>query len=118
MAKKKPGLMEKIGSWAFIIGVIIAIVAGFFSIGAVMTSILIVLGLIVGFLNVTSNETNNFLFAALVLVVVSGFGGGMLGNVQTVGPYLQRIFAALLTFVVPATVIVALKSIYALAKDD
>jgi hypothetical protein len=118
---KETDLLTKVGSWAFIIGVIIAIIVGIFSGGVgspVTTTVLIVLGLIVGFLNVTGRETTPFLLAALSLVLVSRFGGDVLGGVATIGPYIQGTLGALMTFVVPATIIVALKAIYALAHDE
>lgn len=118
MAKKTDNAVQKAGSWAFIIGLIIAIIAGFWPIGPVMTSVLIILGLIVGFLNVTGKETNHFLFAALVLVVMTSLGGQMLQSIKYVGPMLQSIFMAMMLFIIPASLIVALKSIYALAEGE
>ncbi|MBW2968304.1 hypothetical protein KY362_07505, partial [Candidatus Woesearchaeota archaeon] len=94
MKKGQDNMMQKIGSWAFIVGVILAIIAGFWPLGTVMTSILIILGLIVGFLNVTGKETNSFLFATLVLVVMTSMGGQVLSNIQYVGPMLSSIFQA------------------------
>ena len=110
-------MIQKVGSWAFIIGLIVAIIAGFWQLGTVMTTILIIFGLIVGFLNVTGKETNSFLFSALVLVVMSSMGGQLLGAIQYIGPMLQSIFSAMMLFIIPAGVIVALKAIYALAED-
>ena len=118
---KETDLLAKVGSWAFIIGVIIALIVGVFSGGtgsAVATSVLILLGLIVGFLNVTGRETTPFSLAALSLVLVGKFGGDVLGQIATIGPYLQGTLSALMTFVVPATIIVALKAIWALAHDE
>lgn len=114
-------LLTKVGSWAFIIGVIIALIVGIFSgneVSPVVTSVLIVLGLIVGFLNVTGRETTPYLLAAISLVIVASFGSNTLGGVQMVGKYLQNTLQALMTFVIPATIIVALKAIYALAHDE
>jgi hypothetical protein len=115
---KKDNAVQKVGSWAFIIGLIIAIIAGFWPLGAVMTTVLIVLGLIVGFLNVTGKETNQFLFSALVLVVMTSLGGQMLSSIQYVGLMLQSIFVAMMLFIIPAALIVALKAIYALAENE
>ncbi|MGV8150464.1 MAG: hypothetical protein ACP5NV_01925 [Candidatus Woesearchaeota archaeon] len=117
---KESNMLAKVGSWAFIIGVIIAIIVGIFSGtgNAVTTTVLIVLGLIVGFLNVTGRETTPFLLAAVSLVIVSALGGNMLGAVAGVGMFLQGILNALMTFVIPAAIIVALKAIYALAHDE
>ncbi len=117
----KADMLAKVGSWAFIIGVIIALIVGIVDKGqgsAWMVSILILLGLIVGFLNVTGKETTPFLLASLSLVIVSSFGGTSFANVATVGPYLEGTLSALITFVVPATIIVALKAIWALAHDE
>lgn len=117
MAKSNNG-MEKVGAWAFIIGVILAIIAGlFFGANTVVTSVLIVLGIIVGFLNITDKETNSYLLAAVSLVIVTSFGGAVLGNVAVIGMYLQGILSAIMTFVIPAVIIVALKAIYSIAND-
>ncbi len=126
MAKKEDGgsMMQKVGSWAFIAGMVIAIIAGLISGGsggkmsALIVSVLAVLGLIVGFLNVTGKETTPFLIATVSLVVITSLGGTTLGNIDVVGPYMSGIFAAIMTFVIPATIIVALKAIYALAADE
>jgi len=120
---KDVDLLAKVGSWAFIIGIIIAIIVGVFSQGkgdAVTTTVLIVLGLIVGFLNVTGRETTPFLLAAVTLVIVTSknMGGASLADVATIGPYLQGVLSSITTFVIPATIIVALKAIYALAHDE
>ena len=122
MAKESVNMLAKVGSWAFIIGVIIAIIVGLFTTSgtgnAVTTTVLIILGLIVGFLNVTGRETTPFLLASLSLVIVSNFGGQVLANVATVGPYLQGVLNAITIFVIPAAIIVALKAIWALAHDE
>jgi len=118
MAKTSVNMMQKVGSWAFIFGVIIAVIAGFWSLGAIITSVLIILGLIVGFLNVTGKETTPFLMAAVSMVIVTSLGGPVLGQVQGVGIYLSGILGAIMTFVVPAVIIVALKAIWALASDE
>lgn len=115
---------KRVGGYSFIIGVILAIVLGLAS-GALganaaawLGSLLVVLGLIVGFLNVTGKETKEFLMVATVLVIVTFAGNAAtnLGGVQVIGQYLAGIFNALLAFVVPATIVVALKNILALAQ--
>ncbi len=116
--KKHENVVQKAGSWAFIVGLIIAIIAGFWPLATVMTSVLIILGLIVGFLNITGKETNSFLFSTLVLVVMSSMGGQLLVNIQYVGLLLQNMFSSMMLFVIPAAFVVALKAIYALAEDE
>ncbi|MBI5398625.1 hypothetical protein HZB03_04130 [Candidatus Woesearchaeota archaeon] len=115
---KKVSMVQKVGSWAFIAGLLIAVVAGFWPIGPAVTSVLIVLGLVVGFLNVTGAETQSFLFASVSLVIVASLGGNVLSSIQAVGPVLQNIFSTIVLFVLPATIVVCLKAIYALASEE
>jgi hypothetical protein len=112
---KESNVIQKIGSWAFLIGVIIAIIAGFWKLNTIMTAVLIILGLIVGFLNVTGKETTPFLLATVALVIVTYFGGNVLAPVSDT---LQQILNAIIVFVIPSTIVVALKAIYALASDE
>lgn len=123
MAKGSTDLLAKVGSWAFIIGVIIALIVGIFSDvekSAIAAAVLVVLGLIVGFLNVTGRETTPFLLAAISLVIVSDFGSKAFSAIEpvAVGDAMSGTLIALLFFVIPATIIVALKAIYALAHDE
>ncbi len=112
---------KRVGNYSFIIGVIIAIVLGIVSLGAAtpwLASLLVILGLIVGFLNVVGKETKEFLVIAAVLIIAAAMGGAAatLGGVEVIGAYLQGIFTQLLAFVVPATVVVALKDIWRLGQ--
>ena len=117
---------EKIGHYSFIGGVIIAVVLGLVPSATLGTaagwlaSLLVILGLIVGFLNVTGKETKEFMLVATVLIIAAFAGGasGTLGGVQVIGPYLQGIFENVLAFVVPATVVVGLKDIWNLGQVE
>ena len=117
---------KKIGNYSFIIGVIIAVVLGLAAgtqmLGSMvpwLTSLMIIAGLVVGFLNVSGKETKEFLLVAVALVIVSfaGSAGAIFGGVEFVGLYLQGMFTQIMAFVVPATVVVGLKSIWALAQS-
>ena len=86
--------MEKqVGNYSFIVGVIIAVVLGLAApmLGTATTwlwSLLVVLGLIVGFLNVSGKETKEFLWVTVALVVVAFAGSAQIGswaNVQFIG---------------------------------
>jgi hypothetical protein len=112
MAKKEGG-WELIGVWSFIIGLIVAIIVGIFSAevvpSGVAAAVLLILGLIVGLLNVTDSEIIPFLVACIALIVVGSTG---------VVPFawLQRILSNIVIFVVPAALVGALKAIYAVAS--
>jgi len=119
--------MEKqIGNYSFIIGVIIAVVLGLAApkLGvaqAWLWSLLIVLGLVVGFLNVSGKETKEFLWVTVALVLVAYAGSAQIekwANVQLIGPWLKAIFDSILAFVIPASVVVALKDVWELAKGE
>ena len=117
---------KKVGQYSFIIGVIIAVILGLaLPIGVTLQgwlrSILVVLGLVVGFLNVGGKETKEFLLVATILVIVVGLGGSAyaaLGEVEIIGKYIIGILNGILTFVVPATIIVALKQVKDLAQNQ
>ena len=121
------GSSQTVGSWAFILGVVIAIIAGIVA-GAtggletytagIITLVLVILGLIVGFLNIGEKEITNFLIAAIALIAV---GTANLGAVNFVIPVLGTILQALVlniaVFVAPAALVVALKAIHKLSRS-
>jgi len=111
VAKKKAE--NKIGSWAFLIGVILAILFGLIGMNQYVTYFLVLLGIIIGLLNISEKEVYPFLIAGAVLVIVSTFGASQVSNV----PWFENTLLALSVLFVPATIIVALKLVFSLAKD-
>ena len=103
---------DQIGGWAFIIGLVIAILAGLINI-AWAPIILVILGLIVGFINIGDKEVTAFLVASIALLVAGSAG---LDKIPAVGGFLEGILINLVAFVGPAAVIVAIKSVYNIAK--
>ena len=109
--------MSNIGSWSFIIGLIIAVLVGLFAeASGVLVTVLVILGLIVGFLNISDKEVNRFLVASIALIL-SGLAGDFLAMVPAIGDLLQRIVSNFMILVAPAAIVVSVKAIYALAKD-
>ena len=113
---------QMIGSWAFIIGVLIAILGGIFAPmlaeqAAWITLVLVILGLIVGFLNIGDKEIPGFLMAAIALMLVGSADLEIIDKViAPVGTYLASIVANIVAFVAPAALIVALLEVYRLAS--
>ena len=110
---------QTIGSWAFILGVLIAIIAGLAAAmvveyAAMITLVLIILGLIVGFLNINDKETQPFLVATIALMAVKLSLHEL--DILNIGAYLTAIVGNLAAFVAPAALILALKAIYKLGK--
>jgi hypothetical protein len=115
MPKKTGGNL--LGAWAFIIGVILAIIFGLFTVsGFWLAWVLVVVGLIVGFLNVADAEVQPFLIAGAILVIVSYFGGAVFTVAKLGWAGLSNILGNLLMVFVPATIIVALKSVFSMSR--
>lgn len=106
---------EKVGNWAFIGGVVLAIILGLggtFLTETMQSGVIIVLtilGLVVGFMNIAQKETGTFLIAAIALLAVGAAG---LDKIPVVGVYIVPIITNIGVFVAPAAVIIALKAIY------
>ena len=104
---------SKIGHWAFIIGILLAIIAGLVPAWQTptITWILVIIGLVVGLLNIQAKETTEFLVATIALLIV-----GSAGAIPALGVIVLSILANIVAIVAPAALIVALKAIYALAQ--
>lgn len=111
-----------LGAWAFLFGIILAVGAGIFS-GIRSTTwvlgVLAVLGFVVGYF-VSEKEARTFLIAAVSLVIVSfaGIQGLVLDAAirgVSIGKIMTSTLSALLVMFVPAAVVVALKTVFAIS---
>ncbi|MBI4147016.1 hypothetical protein HY489_06815 [Candidatus Woesearchaeota archaeon] len=103
--------MEMIGRIAFLAGLIISIAAGWVQVGTTGVVVLLVLGLLVGLLNVTGKEAGRFLLATLVLIVAG------LALKDAFGATLSNILGAYIAFTSAAGFVVALKEVYSIERD-
>lgn len=131
MAKKAKAKIStlsgaKLGHWIFLAGIIIAIVTALIidptSNGAkTVVWVLALLGLIVGLINVTLKDEVPFLVATTVLLLASGTFVASLNYLPlVVAPAVTKLTSMLVYitfFVAPAGLIVALKAIYAFARE-
>lgn len=108
----------EVGRWSFLVGVVLAVLAGLATVPHSAT-ILFILGLIVGFLNVQDKESNEFLIAVTALLVIGVAGISTLEGVAVVGgltdivlPMLEQFIA----FISAAGIIVGLKQVIATGK--
>ncbi|MEM3112887.1 MAG: hypothetical protein QXI33_00490 [Candidatus Pacearchaeota archaeon] len=116
MAKSSKNTMRMIGNWAFLIAVIVAFVLGFGLFGGLtegIVYILVIIGLIAGFLNVGHDESGPFLMSGTVLIIASQFGKSAMETVSQ----LSGVLEALLAIFVPAVIVVAVKNVFSLAKN-
>lgn len=105
--------MAQVGKWAFILGLVIAVVAGLGFTQSWVGWVLALLGLIVGFLNIGDEETKSFLLASIALIVAAN----AVASLPWIGGYATNIIANIIAFLSAAVLVVALKSLFATAKD-
>ena len=125
---------QKLGSYAFLLGLLIAIIAGLVVALApyvnmpvdpmvvdAATLIIVVLGLIVGFLNIHDKHRTDFLIATIavamvgIVVTASGFN---VGQMSVIGAIIAGVVGKIVALAAPAALVVGLKQIMALAKEQ
>ena len=115
-----------VGARVFLVGVILATVGGVilsmgYSVNPAILALLALLGLVAGFaVNVNDNVGTKFLLVAVSLVIVSfagqqGLSGIALGRIR-IWQIISATLAGLLALLVPATIVVAIKTLFTLAQ--
>jgi len=135
----KNDMMVKIGSWAFITGILIAIFIGIYAAWTIIDGgaannffytdtgggvawILAIIGAIIGALAImgkgtlTAKEVPGFLLAGIALLVMYAVFKG-LAITPWLGALFEGISLSLAIFVAPAVGILSLFAIYAMGKD-
>lgn len=134
---KKLVTMDEIAQYAFMAFVAIAVIAGL-AVGymayverswtavadanAYVTLIMLILGIIVGLVSITTKEVRPFLIAAIALIV-TGVGVDVwsplnaIEALQLLYYWATGILNYIVAFTAPAAVIIAIRSIWALAKE-
>ncbi|MAG11131.1 hypothetical protein CMI44_02365 [Candidatus Pacearchaeota archaeon] len=119
---------NSIGARAFLIGVILAVIVGIFSgsySNPLLLTIIGILGLVVGYF-VAEKDVQTFLFASVASLIAS-FAGiqGLATDVALRGitvsgipitKMMISILGALLFLFIPATIVVAIKTVFSIAK--
>ena len=129
---KKGEMWGKIGSWAFIIGIVIALLVGLYAAYMIETGtafemgliawVLAVLGAIVGLVSaygmgtITKEEVPNFLLAGIALVVMYGVFRGV-DWTPWIGSLLQGVSMTLSILIAPAVGILSIKAIWDIGKE-
>ncbi|MBU0676716.1 MAG: hypothetical protein KJ626_01245 [Verrucomicrobia bacterium] len=103
----------KIGKWAFVAGLVIAVLAGIFLQPDWAIWVLAILGVIVGLLNVTAEDTRGFLLAAIALAL----SATALNTIPVVGKAFELILPFVVAFVSGAMIVVALKELLQTARS-
>jgi hypothetical protein len=111
--------MQTYGAYAFILAIIIAVIVGLASVavdlGPDMAKwipvILVILGAVVGFLNIADKEIARFLLATIAFVV-AGAAGTMFMQIPEIGVYIAGILGYIAMVAAPAAVVVGLKEVW------
>ena len=123
--------LQTVGSYAFLVGLLVAIIAGVVvgygssalgETAGLVTFVLVVMGLIVGFVNIKDKEVQHFLIAAIALLSMNG-ANALIGidNVSflasiKLGSMLTAVVGNIATFVAPAALVLAIMAVYQMAK--
>ena len=109
----------------YTIGVILAVVMGIGSaIGSGFASnpwlvfLLVVIGLVVGFYNISAKEVHNFLIGTIALIIANTAANLMALNalINGLGTFLSVTISNFIIVAAAAAVVVSFKAIYAIAK--
>jgi hypothetical protein len=102
--------LEKIGAYAFLGGILLSIIFGFvygITHPIWLSTVLIILGLLVGLLNIEDKNISLFLIASLTFIATSN----SVNAIPVVGDVLRGILVNLVYFVAPAALIVSIVAI-------
>ena len=106
--------MGQLGKWAFLVGLVISVIAVFLPPAAWVYFVLAVLGLIIGLMNITGEETKTFLLAAIGLMLSAT---SLMAIPKGIGEVVTSICTNFAIFISPAVLVVSLKSLFEVAKD-
>lgn len=107
---------ESIGKWAFLLGVLVSLLAAFLTniiSTVIIVAVLFLLGLLVGFLNISREDHATFLIAVLVLLILGNGGISILSEIRLdpLYSYLVTALGSFVAFVGAAGLIVAIKAV-------
>lgn len=106
--------ITQIGHWAFLAGIMLAILAGFTA-APFLPIILFIIGLIVGFLNIKEKENSRFLISVIALLLIGiGVAGLEFGKLS---PIAVSILNSFIAFVSAVGLVVAIKQILVVGQQ-
>ena len=102
-----------IGKWAFIAGLVLAVLAGLLFQPGWALWVLAILGVIVGLLNIAAEETRGFLLASIALTL----SASALNTLPIIGTALSLVLPFVVAFVAGAMIVVALKELFQTSRQ-
>ncbi|MCS7109768.1 MAG: hypothetical protein NZ903_03155 [Candidatus Micrarchaeota archaeon] len=116
-------LLERIGPWAFVLGIILSIVLGLFpkAIGGFEINVVVlgILGIIVGLANITDKEIEKYILANIGFILAAAslqtlFKDFRLGDYSAAAVMIMQ---NIVLFVAPGLAVVCLREVYDVAKE-
>ena len=109
----EPERLALVGKWAFIVGLVLAGVAGLFLQVGWVVWVLAILGVVVGLLNITAEDTQSFLLAAIAFAL----SARALNTIPFVGETIGNTLGYVAAFVAGATIVAAVKTLFVTARQ-
>jgi len=112
--------LKKFGHWVFILGIALTLYFTLLDPSKLSYTnglILLVVGLVVGLLDVPKAEANSFLIAVIAWILISSINFQQV-NYYNLGPYIKGFFLNAALFLSLAGAIVALKIVYRVYKES
>ena len=112
-------ILTAIGAVAFVAGFLLSVIGGiWYSDNVNLAAALVILGLVVGLLNITARESLPYLVAATALVLVGAIApfGPLNALLDGLGDTLNNIVRMVMVFTAPAAVVNAIKVAQSIAR--
>jgi uncharacterized membrane protein len=107
-----------VGKWAFLVGLVIAVLASFLAgYATTVAFVLFLLGLVVGFLNISEKESNKFLLATIALLTGGIASMSAISMFGVVSVYLVTILGSFVAFLSAVALVVAIKAVFETSKN-
>ena len=102
--------MKELGKWLYMIGMLLAVLFALVPTlgGGSSILLLVIVGIVVGLLNVTAKESVKAMLAIIALPIVTG----IVGNLPSIGSWLGAIFTNIATFAAGVAVPVVILAIH------
>ena len=109
--------MTNVGKWSFLAGLVVSVIAGFFTVPYALT-VLAVLGLIVGFINITQRRSQEYLIAVIALLIIGSATIQAFAAIGTLYGIYTSILTNVVAFVASSGIVVAVKEVLAVNKFE
>jgi hypothetical protein len=113
---------QKLGKLAFLIGIVLCVLLGLAvwftpaiiqGTAGLITLVLIILGIVVGFLNINEKHNSEFLIAVIAVVLIGSITiQQIVALIPVIATIVTAIFQNIVALVAPAALIVGLKQIF------